>query len=203
MNEGLQTPSVQDDPARPGPLPGASREAKAAVGSSGAGRPLAMIVAMSQEGIIADGPRLPWRIPEDLAFFKAITSGHAVIMGRATMETLPAPLTNRRNLVLSRSLRQPELQGRKAGFEVWPDLDAALAAAYGTDACPFVVGGAQVYRAALPRASRIYITEVRRRVKGDLRLELDLSRFREASRTPALSESDVAFVRWDRASDAL
>ena len=124
---------------------------------------VALLVAMSDDGVIGRDNALPWHLPHDLKWFKRLTTGHAIIMGRATYQSIGRPLPNRRNIVLSRDPAfQPE------GVEVATTLEAALALVEG-DPEVFVVGGAAIYRLALPRAQRIYLTRVHAKVDGDVR----------------------------------
>ncbi|MDF1562113.1 MAG: dihydrofolate reductase [Deltaproteobacteria bacterium] len=118
-------------------------------------RPLVIIAAVGPERLIGRGGGLPWRIPEDLKFFKAQTVGHAIVMGRLTWEEVGRPLPRRRNIVVSRS---PDF--RPEGAEVTPSLEAALALAWAEDAEPRIIGGAHLYAAALPLATRLLLTEV-------------------------------------------
>jgi dihydrofolate reductase len=125
--------------------------------------PLALIAAMAKNRVIGNRGDLPWHEPEDLAHFKRTTSGHAVIMGRKTAESLKfRPLPKRRNLVVTRQagLVLP-------GFEVFTDLDAAIAAARTTDTEPFIIGGGELYRLALPQITTMYLTVVEREPEGD------------------------------------
>ncbi|MGI5129660.1 dihydrofolate reductase [Pseudonocardia sp. CA-107938] len=119
---------------------------------------IGLIWAQSANGVIGRDGTLPWHLPEDMAHFKTVTAGATVLMGRRTWESLPPrfrPLPGRRNLVLSRTPQE---------VETFPDLEAALAAATGD---VWVIGGAAVYAAALPRADRIEVTEIREHVDGD------------------------------------
>ena len=120
-----------------------------------------LIAAVDQNWAIGkDGDQLCY-IPADLKRFQALTTGHAVILGRKTLATFPGgrPLKNRRNLILSRSESfAPE------GAEVFPDVDSLLAAAP-VDA--FVIGGASVYKALLPYCDRAYITKIDRAWPAD------------------------------------
>ena len=118
---------------------------------------LSLIAGVGRDGAIGRDNGLLWHLPGDLPRFKALTMGHAVIMGRKTWDSLPErfrPLPGRRNLVLS---RQPGLQ--LAGAEVFRTLEDALAACAADDAV-FVIGGAQIYTQALPLADRLELTEV-------------------------------------------
>lgn len=115
--------------------------------------------AQSANGVIGRDGTLPWHLPEDMAHFRALTTGAAVLMGRRTWESLPPrfrPLPGRRNLVLSRTPQH--------GVETFPDLRQALAAVSGD---VWVIGGAAVYREALPLADRIEVTEIREPFEGD------------------------------------
>jgi dihydrofolate reductase len=123
--------------------------------------PLSIVVAMARGGCIGRAGGLPWRYPEDLRHFKRLTLGHAVIMGRKTHASIGRPLPERRNLVVSRGLREPP-----PGVELFADLDAAIASARATDAEPCVIGGAEIYRAALPLATRLHLTEIALDVEG-------------------------------------
>lgn len=116
---------------------------------------LAAIWARSTDGVIGRDGRLPWSLPEDLAHFKALTSGHVVLMGRATWESLPdssRPLPGRENVVLSRSLREAP------GAVVVRDLAEALRAV--GDRPAWVIGGGQVYAALLDHVTRVEETVV-------------------------------------------
>ena len=118
---------------------------------------LGLIAGLGRNREIGRDNGLLWHLPGDLPRFKALTMGHAVIMGRKTWDSLPErfrPLPGRRNIVLS---RQPALQ--LAGAEVFRSLDEALAACAGDDTV-FVIGGAQIYAQALPLADRLELTEV-------------------------------------------
>jgi dihydrofolate reductase len=155
--------------------------------------PLTIIVAVADNGVIGLGGKLPWKIPEDLRFFKSATMGHAIIMGRRTWDEVGRPLPGRRNIVISRT---PGLT--LEGAEVAPSLDDALALARRTDAEPFVIGGAAIYAAALPRATKILLTEVHRDVDGDTRFPpFDRTAWRETARRKGESEG-VEFVTLER-----
>lgn len=114
---------------------------------------LGLIWAQSLSGVIGRDGGIPWRLPEDQARFKELTLGHRVVMGRLTWESLPAgvrPLPGRTNVVVTR-----RDDYRAEGAEVVPTLDAAL-----TDGETWVIGGAQIYAVALPRAQRCEVTEI-------------------------------------------
>jgi dihydrofolate reductase len=124
--------------------------------------PLTFIVAVAHNGVIGKDGKLPWKLPEDLAFFRASTIGHAIIMGRRTWDEHGAPFDGRRNIVVSRS---GDVSG--AGREVAPTIEDAIALARATDPDPIVLGGAQIFRAAMPYATRILMTELDFDADGD------------------------------------
>ena len=123
-------------------------------------RELDLVVAVARDLGIGRGGQLPWRIPEDLKYFKRITTGHAVVMGRKTFESIGRALPNRRNIVVSRSL------AARDDVEVAPSLEAALELAWERDAAPKIIGGGEIYRLALPFATRVFLTRVDQVVPG-------------------------------------
>lgn len=123
---------------------------------------ISIIVAVAENGVIGDKNALLWHIREDLQHFKAVTTGHPVVMGRKTYESLGRPLPNRRNVVITRQ----ELT--IAGCEVVHSLDEALAL-FSSDEEVFIIGGAQIYAEVLPRADRFYLTRVEHPYEGDTR----------------------------------
>jgi len=124
---------------------------------------LSMIAALTDERVIGRGIEIPFRYPEDMKHFRSVTAGHAVIMGRITFDSIGKPLKGRRNIVVS---RDPELTIE--GAEVVTDVDSAIALARTSDAAPIVLGGAQIYAAALPQATRMYLTYVHVKHEGDV-----------------------------------
>lgn len=136
---------------------------------------ISLVVAVARNGVIGRDADLPWRLPDDLRHFKAITLGKPVVMGRRTFESIGRPLPGRENRVVS----------RRPGFELpgcrsFARLEDALA---GPEPEVMVIGGGQIYAAALPLAQRLYLTEVDAEVEGDTRFpELDAGAWREVSR---------------------
>ena len=122
---------------------------------------VSLVVAMAENQVIGRGGGLPWHLPKDLQHFKRLTVDHTVIMGRKTFEEIKQPLANRRNVVIS---RDPSFQPR--GVIVVPSLEEALALG-ATEEEVFVIGGGEIFRLALPRADRLYLTLVQARVEGD------------------------------------
>ncbi|MDH3290591.1 MAG: dihydrofolate reductase [Gemmatimonadota bacterium] len=122
---------------------------------------VSLIAAMAENRVIGSRGSLPWHLPKDMRRFKTLTTDHAVVMGRKTFETLTQPLPQRRNIVITSNREY-----RAAGAEVVHGLDEALALV-GHEEEVFVAGGGQVYRLALPHASRIYLTVVHATYDGD------------------------------------
>lgn len=138
---------------------------------------ISVIAALAKNRVIGIENRLPWRLPEDLAHFKAVTLGHPVIMGRKTFESLGRPLPHRRNIVVTRNAAyKPE------GVETADSIDAALALCAHADEV-FFIGGENLYAQVLPRADRLYLTEVDLEPAGDAWFpDYDRRAFRELSR---------------------
>lgn len=122
---------------------------------------VSLIAAMAENRVIGKNGRLPWHLPDEIKHFKTLTVDHTVIMGRKTYDEVGRPLPKRRNVVISRN---PGF--RPTGVSVVPSLDEALALG-ATEAEVFVIGGGQIYALALPRADRLYLTEVHAPFDGD------------------------------------
>jgi dihydrofolate reductase len=156
-------------------------------------RPLGLVVAVARNGGIGFKNALPWRIPEDLKRFKAVTLGHAVVMGRATHESIGRPLPERRNVVVSRTATAIP------GCEAARSLDEALTLARTTDSMPMVIGGAQLYAEAMPLATHLFLTEVDRDVEADTFFPTwERREWREVKRERAQTAPDVCFVDLER-----
>jgi dihydrofolate reductase len=154
--------------------------------------PLASIVAVARGGVIGANNGLPWRIKEDTRLFKQRTLGHAVIMGRATFDSIGKPLVERRNIVVSRTAKAIP------GCEVAQSVELALALAYDTDAMPFVIGGAAIYAATIDLVTDLYITEIDRTVAGDTYFPaFDRDAFEVIESTKG-EEPDVTFLHLRR-----
>jgi dihydrofolate reductase len=142
----------------------------------GAGN-LSIIVAVAENNAIGRDNRLLWHISEDLKYFRQITSGHTVIMGRKTFESIGKPLPNRRNIVVSRTLAP------QSGITVAPSVTDALQLA-ATDTEAFVIGGGTIYRDTFPLAQKLYITRVHEPYRGDTFFPaIDAAEWQETSRT--------------------
>lgn len=154
---------------------------------------LTIIVAFDAQQGIGINNSLPWRLPEDLARFKRITTGHAIIMGRKTFESIGRPLPNRRNLVLTRNA-----DWRHEGTEVVNSLKAAIKLIGDEEA--FVIGGADIYTQALPLCSQLLVTEIHQEAACDTFFPaIDRERWREFERSTHYSEQNkfnYAFVTY-------
>lgn len=149
---------------------------------------VSLVVAVAENGVIGKDGGLPWRLPDDLKRFKAITAGHAVLMGRVTHESIGRPLPGRQNIVIS---SRPEAAA--PGCETAPSLERGLALVKRRDEC-FVIGGARLYREALPLAHRIHLTRVHAALPGDVRFpEFDLALWREVARESHPADADHAY----------
>lgn len=157
---------------------------------------ISIIVAVAENGVIGDKNALLWHISEDLKYFKSVTSGHPVIMGRKTYESLGRPLPNRTNVVVTRQAVEIP------GCTVAHSLEEAVAL-FAADEEVFIIGGAQVYAQALPLADRFYLTRVFHAYEGDTRFpEWDEREWRlvcsESFPAGASYPHPFAFERYER-----
>jgi dihydrofolate reductase len=138
---------------------------------------VSLIAALAQNRVIGIENRLPWKLPEDLAHFKALTLGHPILMGRKTFESLGRPLPGRRNIVITRNRDyQP------AGCEIASSIPAAIALCADVEEI-FFIGGAELYKQVLSIVDRLYLTEVQIEALGDAWFpDYDHSVFSEISR---------------------
>ena len=145
---------------------------------------IVLVVAAARNGVIGKDGAIPWRLPEDMRRFRALTLGHAVVMGRKTWDSLPPknrPLPGRRNLVVTR-----DTNWRAEGAER-VTLETALAGDV------FVIGGAEIYRAALPLAGRIELTEVQGDFDGDAHFTFDRAQWRETAREDRVTADGLVY----------
>ena len=156
---------------------------------------LTIIVATDRARGIGIENRLPWRLPEDLAHFKRTTTGHSIIMGRKTFESIGRPLPGRRNIVISRNPHW-----RHEGVEAVVSVEAAIALAPETEA--FVIGGAQIYAETLARARCLIVTEIDKEFGCDTFFPaIDPNLWRQVTREAyysELNECAYAFVTYQR-----
>ncbi len=167
---------------------------------------LAMIAAQSQNRVIGNNNKLPWYLPEDLKYFKRVTLGKPIIMGRKTFESIGRPLPGRTNIIITRN---PDWTHDGAGVRVVHSLQQAielaesLALVNGFEES-LVIGGAEIYALALPQADRLYLTQVHAEVQGDAHFPpLDPTQWQEMAREDfsAIEPNpyDYSFVVLDRA----
>jgi dihydrofolate reductase len=159
---------------------------------------LEIIAAVAANGVIGAGNRMPWHIPADLRRFRALTTGHAVIMGRKTWDSIGRALPQRQNIVVSRA---PAF--RAEGAEAATSLVAALALV-ALPAPAFCIGGGELYREALTYATALHLTEIDATFEGDASFPaLDRARWRETAReshpADAPGSAPYAFVTYTRA----
>ena len=160
---------------------------------------IVIVIAMADNGVIGNAGGIPWQLPDDLRRFKAATLGKPCIMGRKTWDSLPKkPLPGRRNIVVTR-----DSAWRAEGAETAQSLEDALAQAKSeAPAEIMVIGGAEIYREALPLASRIQLTEVHEFPDGDTRFFFDRSAWIETAREDLSTPSGqrYSFVKLERSN---
>jgi dihydrofolate reductase len=155
-----------------------------------------LVAALARNGVIGARGKMPWHLPEDLKHFKQLTLGHPVIMGRKTWESLGRPLPGRENIVIS---RQSGFAAPDASVVATPE--AAIARCAG-DAQASVIGGAEIYAAALPFADALVLTEIDLDYEGDTRFpDWDRKAWRIAQKETHTSAQGVRFsyVRYEKA----
>ncbi|MYM67534.1 dihydrofolate reductase [Pseudoduganella sp. FT55W] len=152
---------------------------------------LTIIVATDAQRGIGINNTLPWKLPEDLAHFKRLTTGHPIIMGRKTFDSIGRPLPNRRNIVITRNA-----EWQHDGVEVVGSIEAAIALLGGAEG--YVIGGAEIYKQSLQLAEQLIITEIAHTFDCDAFFpELDASAWQETAREEHASEASglkYAFV---------
>jgi dihydrofolate reductase len=158
---------------------------------------LAVIAAVSENGVIGHLGKLPWRLPEDLKRFKALTMGHTLVMGRATYDSIGRPLQGRRTIVITR-----QISWCARGVDVAHSVDEALLMAGRGEV--FVVGGSEIYRQTLDRSDVLYLTYVSGTVEGDAYFPpFDEAAFREVFREEhADAPLPFAFVTYERVASS-
>ncbi len=158
---------------------------------------ISLLFAVAENGVIGRDGDLPWRLPADLKRFKRLTIGHVIIMGRKTFDSIGRPLPKRRSIVITR-----DSAWHHDGVTAVRSLEEALEQADGEEEV-FVVGGAEIYALAWPRADRVYLTRVHAEVEGDVRLpDFDFSDWQlTGSETHPADDRHAysfTFERWER-----
>lgn len=147
-----------------------------------------LIAARARNGVIGRDNAMPWRIPGELAHFKRVTMGHPIIMGRKTWQSIGHPLPGRRSIVVTR-----DGSFIANGAEVVYSVEQALAHCAGAPEA-FVIGGAQIYEAAMAYADRLLITEIDRDFEGDAFMPApDPATWRETARDTHTADGDPPF----------
>ena len=150
---------------------------------------VALIVAMDEKGVIGRGGRLPWRQPADLMHFKVLTMGKPILMGRKTFDSIGRPLPGRKNIVLTR-----DVAWSREDVTIARTLEEALRQAQPASEL-MVIGGADIFRAALPVAQRIYLTRIHANVEGDVSFPpIDWSAWREIERQAFAADEKHAYA---------
>jgi dihydrofolate reductase len=154
---------------------------------------IALIVAISENGIIGDKGKIPWHISNDLKRFKRLTMGHPIIMGRKTYESIGKPLPGRTNIVLTQS---PNFTAPSEVL-IFASLNAALDHCRTQNAeSAFIIGGNKVYEAALPLTDKLFITEVHQHINGDTNFpDYDRAEWIEIAREDKPECSFIEYVR--------
>ncbi len=155
---------------------------------------ISLIAAVAKNGCIGKDGTLPWYLPEDLKRFRELTTGHVVIMGRKTWESIPGhrrPLSQRTNIVITRQ----NDYALATGVERYDSIDAALAA-HGNEHV-FIIGGAEIFQQTINRADRLYLTELDRSIDGCTAFfpTIDKTRWRETERENCDKFSFVTYAR--------
>jgi len=156
---------------------------------------LSIIVAISSNRVIGVNNTLPWHISEDLKHFKSLTTGHTIIMGRKTYESIGRPLPNRRNIVISRNT-----EASYEGAEVVHSIEDAFSICK-NDNEVFVIGGSNIYEQALSLVDYIYITEIKKSFSGDAFFpEINKQMWIESSRENHITNDglEFSFVKYQK-----
>src|SRR5256885_106331 len=150
---------------------------------------ISLIVAMAENRIIGRDNALPWRLPNDLRYFRRVTMGHPIIMGRKNYASIGRPLPGRTNIVVTR-----DRHFEAPGCTVMHSIDDALAAA-GNDPEVFIIGGAELYTQTLARAQRLYVTQIHAEVAGDVRFpDVRTTDWHEVARERHEADAEHAFA---------
>ncbi|MFD1777435.1 dihydrofolate reductase [Fredinandcohnia salidurans] len=123
---------------------------------------ISLLVAMDKNQLIGKDNDLPWRLPADLAYFKRVTMGHPIIMGRKTYDSIGRPLPGRENIIVTR-----DTSYEAEGCKVIHSIEEIVKMNEQTDQELFVIGGAEIFKEILPHSDRLYITEINEEFKGD------------------------------------
>ncbi len=158
---------------------------------------ISLIVAVAQNGVIGHNNQLIWHLPNDLKQFRKLTTGHVIIMGRRTFDSIGKPLPNRTSIVISRDTTL-----KIEGCTVVNSLEAAIATARLVETQEaFIIGGAEIYRLAMPFVDKMYVTEVKADFEGDTFLQIPTEGWNETSRVSHQADEKHGwaydFVEWE------
>lgn len=159
---------------------------------------ISFIVAMDKNNVIGQKNDMPWHLPRDLKFFKEKTTGHTIVMGRKTFESIGRVLPNRKHIVITRDgSNLPE------EVEVFDDIKKVIDLATKTDEEIFVIGGGDIFKQLLPYADRLYVTFIDESFKGDVYFpEIPRDQFVEVSKVKGINDEknpyDYYFIEYER-----
>lgn len=149
---------------------------------------ISMIAAISRNNYIGKANKLPWHIEEDLQYFKQVTLGHTIIMGRKTFESIGRPLPSRRNIVLTR-----DKDFSVPGVEIIHSFEDVLQLAIAEENETFIIGGGEIYTLFIPYANKLYLTLVDIDIKGDILFPCYSNNFIQVSCKSGISSSNIGF----------
>ena len=160
---------------------------------------LSIIVAKAKNNIIGKNNQLIWHLPEDLKRFKKLTSGHTIIMGRRTFESLGKVLPNRKHVILC---NDAEMNIDDENVEILEDI-SMLDKYINSDEENFIIGGATIYKLLMPKANKMYITEIDRDFEGDVSFpEIDMNIWKVTSKEPGpkdnINDFSYSYVTYER-----
>jgi dihydrofolate reductase len=150
---------------------------------------LALVAAVANNGVIGARNALPWRLPDDLRHFRVLTTGHAIVMGRNTWESIGRPLPGRQNIVVT-----TQADYEAAGAQTAPSLAVALTCVR-MPSPVYCIGGGALYVAALPQADRLHLTEIARPFEGDVMFPpFDRAQWIESARDARITADGLAYA---------
>ena len=160
---------------------------------------LSIIVAKAKNNIIGKNNELVWHLPEDLKHFKELTTGHTIIMGRKTYESLGKPLPNRKHIIFSQN---PDFRVHEENVQVVHSLLEIQDLIEGKEEA-FVIGGAMIYNFLMPYVKKMYVTEIKQEFNGDAFFPIiDSEKWKETSRTTGIKNEennlDYDFVTYEK-----
>lgn len=159
---------------------------------------ISFLVAVAENGVMGKNNKLPWHIPEDLKYFKKVTMGHPIIMGRKTYDSIGRPLPGRENIILTAN-KNLEIDGCKVFYNI---EDLLQYCQIRNQEEYFVIGGAEIFRLFLPYVDRLYITKIKQKVEGDVYFpDIDWDKFSLTSEVEGKDEQSpykYSFQVFDR-----